>query len=188
VLNLNMRNSVFNLRNLANASPVLGKLIASSLLLGVVGTLGITASTQASTARPTTSAQTVAQANIAKQMQGQWQAGPIRFIFGSDGKLFIVFPAPSGPAKALQLRYRVNPSTRPMHLDLITSDNRAAQTIFEFTAARKMRVQLQGTNPGRPRPSAFGANATMLEKVSDATSLPPNTQVQPGSGNTPIPQ
>ena len=191
-----MDNSVFNLQNHSGAFPILGKLIASSLILGFLGTIGTTVSAQSSTA-PTVAQTSLAQANdVAKRLQGLWQTRPasggqsIRFVFGPQNKLFIIFPPNSGQqAQALELNYRINPSTRPMQLDIISTNNQAAQTIFEFTPDRKLRLQLQGANAGRPRPTSFTPNATVFEKVSEVTSLPANTRiVRPQNGNNIIPQ
>jgi type II secretory pathway pseudopilin PulG len=188
-----MDNSVFNLRNHPGAFSILGKLIASSLILGFLGTIGTTVSAQSSTAQTPR----VAQANdVAKRLQGQWQTRPasggqsIRFVFGPQNKLFIIFPPNSGQqAQALELNYRINPATRPMQLDIISTNNQAAQTIFEFTPDRKLRLQLQGANTGRPRPTSFTPNATIFEKVSETTSLPANMRiVRPQNGNNIIPQ
>jgi hypothetical protein len=51
------------------------------------------------------------------------------------------------------------------------------KTIFEFTADGQLRLQVAETNPGEPRPTAFNPSATLFQKVSDATTLPPNVQV-----------
>lgn len=187
-----MRNPVLNLPNLSGAFPAAGKLIASGLVLGLVSTLGTAVSAEPAAAPLV--AQAPASSGVPKQILGLWQtkgtsaSETIKFLFGPDGKLFIVFPAASGPAPALALRYRINPTAKPMHLDIITTQNETAQTIFELTAARQMRLQLAGTNPGQSRPTAFASNATVFEKVSDATTLPANTRlVQPGNSNTPSP-
>lgn len=191
-----MRNSVLDFRNLPGASPVLGKLIASSLLLGGLGTLGVAISTQPSTALPNQQTTTVAQANnVNQRLVGLWQTRPsrpgeppLKLVFGPNSKLYIVLPAPSGKAQALELNYRINPGTRPMQLDIIASNNQTAQTIFEFTQDQKLRLQLQNLAANKPRPTGF-TSATVLEKVSNATTLPANAQVvRPGSPNFQAPQ
>jgi hypothetical protein len=185
-----MKNPIFNLCTRCGASPTSTRLMASSLLLGLFATAVTIVNTQPSTARLVAPSQTVAQANnINNQLTGMWQtassnpgAPPIRFIFGSDGKMYIIFPSSSGRSQAFDLRYRVNPAARPMQMDIIAG-NQTAQTIFEFTPDRKMRVQLQGINAGRPRPSGFAANVTTMQKVNSSTALPANTQVvQPRNG------
>lgn len=190
-----MQNPAFNFRHLSGAIPVPLKLTASGLLLALLGIQMAAASTQPAHPPSVAQAQRVAQANdVGKRLVGLWQtaptrpgAPPLRLVFGGDGKMYIILPAASGQAQALDLRYRINAASRPMQLDIIAEGNRSAPTIFELTPDRKLRLQLQGINAGRPRPTAFGANATVLEKVSDAANLPANTRiVQPG-GNSPLP-
>ncbi|GET44265.1 hypothetical protein [Microseira wollei] len=188
-----MQNPAFNFRHLSGAIPVPLKLTASALLLALIGIQMAGAAQKPANPPSVAQAQRVAQADVAKQLVGLWQAPtrpgapPLRLVFGGDGKMFIILPASSGQAQALDLRYRINAASRPMQLDIIAEGNRSAPTIFELTPDRKLRLQLQGINAGRPRPIAFGANATVLEKVSDAANLPANTRVvQPGS-NTPLP-
>ncbi|HAX74794.1 MAG TPA: hypothetical protein DCY88_02905 [Cyanobacteria bacterium UBA11372] len=188
-----MQNPVFNFRHLSGAIPVPLKLTASGLLLALLGIQMAGATTQPANPPSVAQAQQVAQADVAKRLVGLWQAPtrpgapPLRLVFGGDGKMYIILPAASGQAQALDLRYRINAASRPMQLDIIAEGNRSAPTIFELTPDRKLRLQLQGINAGRPRPTAFGANATVLEKVSDAANLPANTRVVPPGGNSPLP-
>lgn len=188
-----MQNPAFNFRNLSGAIPVPLKLTASGLLLALLGIQMAGATTQPANPPSVAQTQRVAQADVAKRLVGLWQAPtrpgapPLRLVFGADGKMYIILPAASGQAQALDLRYRINAAPRPMQLDIIAEGNRSAPTIFELTPDRKLRLQLQGINAGRPRPTAFGANATVLEKVSDAANLPANTRVVPAGGNTPLP-
>lgn len=188
-----MQNPAFNFRHLWRAIPVPLKLTASGLLLALLGIQMAGATTQPANRPSVAQAQRVAQADVAKRLVGLWQAPtrpgapPLRLVFGGDGKMYIILPARSGQAQALDLRYRINAASRPMQLDIIAEGNRSAPTIFELTPDRKLRLQLQGINAGRPRPTAFGANATVLEKVSDAANLPANTRVVQPGGNTPLP-
>ena len=188
-----MQNTAFNFRQLSGAIPLPLKLTASALLLTLLGIQMADATTQPANPPSVAQAQRVAQADVAKRLVGLWQAPtrpgapPLRLVFGGDGKMYIILPARSGQAQALDLKYRINAATRPMQLDIIAEGNRSAPTIFELTPDRKLRLQLQGINAGRPRPTAFGANATVLEKVSDAANLPANTRIVPAGGNTPLP-
>lgn len=84
---------------------------------------------------------------------------------------------PSQPPQALLLGYRINSTTQPMQMDLVPARDRPALTIFEFTADGKLRLHLEGVNPGAERPKAFSANAYLFDRVSDNTTLPENTQV-----------
>lgn len=187
-----MQNPAFNFRHLSAAIPVPLKLTASGLLLALLGIQMAGATSQPAKPRSAPQQQRVAQADVAKRLVGLWQAPtrpgapPLRLVFGGDGKMYIILPARSGQAQALDLKYRINAASRPMQMDIIAEGNRSAPTIFELTPDRKLRLQLQGINAGRPRPTAFGANATVLEKVSDAANLPANTRIVP-AGNAPLP-
>jgi hypothetical protein len=57
------------------------------------------------------------------------------------------------------------------------SNTEKVQTVFELTAEGQMRLQLQGTSPGQPRPNALNAEATVFKKVSEATALPADAQI-----------
>ncbi len=65
-----------------------------------------------------------------------------------------------------------------MQLDIILADKRKVQTIFELTTAGDLRVQMRGTQPDTPRPTMLDSNATQLQKISDDTALPPNTELR----------
>lgn len=176
---------VLDQSNRPGAFPVIGYSIASGLLLALFSTFGYSVSAQPLTARLVSQARPAANANTVNQrLMGQWQAKvsasgqTLKFIFGPNGKLFIVLPSSSSPAPAMELKYRVASSaTSPMQLDMITTDNKTAPTIFEFTSDGKLRIQLEGTNPGIPRPATFATNATVFEKVSNSTTLPANARV-----------
>lgn len=178
-----MRNPILKFAHFSGAVPTFRKLFVSSLVLGLIGTFSTNVDILPSTAQPT--AQTKQAANpINQRLVGSWQSRVsstqnLTFIFGSDGKLFIVLPSSSDKAQALQLRYRVaSTSSKPMQLDLTTSNNKTAQTIFEFTSDGKLRVELQGIEAGKPRPAAFGKGALVFNKVSDSTNLPANAQLR----------
>lgn len=184
-----MRNPVLTLRNLPGGFPWMSKLLASSLLLGLVGTVGTTLTVQPVTAKSVEIAQ-AGNAPVNQRLVGQWQAKvsqnqSLTFIFAPDGKLFIVLPSSSQTASALQLRYRVaSTAAKPMQLDLTTGDNKTAQTIFEFTPQGKLRMELQGIDAGKPRPSTFGKGAMTFDKTSNAATLPANariTETKPGN-------
>ncbi|UBF25315.1 hypothetical protein K9N68_27490 [Kovacikia minuta CCNUW1] len=82
-----------------------------------------------------------------------------------------------GKATACQFQYRINAIPQPMQLD-ITADGKTAQTVFEFTPGGDLRLQVQGIEPGKPRPTMLGDTATELQKISDDPALPPNTEVK----------
>lgn len=178
-----MRNPIHSFDHFSGAAPIFGKLLVSSLLLGLVGTVSTNLDILPSTAQTTAQTKQAAPP-INQRLVGSWQSRVsqtqnLTFIFGGDGKLFIVLPSNSDKAQALQLRYRVaSTSTKPMHLDLTTPNNKTAQTIFEFTPDGKLRMELQGIDAAKPRPAAFGKGALVFNKVSNNTTLPANAQLR----------
>ncbi|MBD2185473.1 hypothetical protein H6S82_12230 [Planktothrix sp. FACHB-1355] len=183
-----MFNPVHNQTNRLAAFPVIGKSIVSSLLVGLLCAVGYAVKAEPIAGRLVSQQLTKNADSVVQRLTGQWQTkvsanSSLTLIFAPESKLFIVLPSNSNTAPAMQLRYRVASSTSsPMQIDLTTSDNKTAPTIFEFTADGKLRMQLNDINSGQPRPSAFKSNAMVFEKVSNNTSLPANAQLrQPGA-------
>lgn len=180
-----MISNLLNLRHLKVSFRVPGKLIASSLLLGLLSTISTTALAQPS--QPPSVEQsppTPTNNTVAEQLQGQWEVKDqssgqtLTLIFTQDGKFFMLLPLESGTRVALPFGYQINPTPQPMHLDvLLPEDNQTVMTIFEFTADRRLRLQLGGTNPGEPRPTAFTPEAILFQKVSEETTLPQEVQL-----------
>lgn len=117
------------------------------------------------------------------KLRGQWQTkNPLSgkvltFIFAPEGKLYIQLPTTSKPT-AQEFGYRIK-AAQPMQLDILfPGTDQVVKTIFEFTPTGEMRLQIAGTNPGDPRPSGFRPDATLLQKVSEVTTLPPDVEVQ----------
>ncbi|BAY21828.1 hypothetical protein NIES2100_15860 [Calothrix sp. NIES-2100] len=120
---------------------------------------------------------------IAQQLIGQWQSKDpsselvLTFVFSPDGKLYILSPNSQKPM-AVEFRYSIDPTPKPMHLDVIISkDQKKALTIFELTADGQLRLQLDNTDPGQPRPTAFSGTATLFTKVSDNPKVPENVKI-----------
>jgi hypothetical protein len=135
-------------------------------------------------ATPTSSSQPSEVSAPQAKLRGQWQAknpgsGKILiFTFTPEGKLFIQLPNTAETPTAQELAYRINPTPQPMQLDIMfPGTDQVVKTIFELIPTGEMRLQLAGTNPGDPRPTAFQSNATLFQKVSETTTLPPNVQV-----------
>ena len=191
-----MSNPVVKNSHRTTALPILVKSIASSLLLGLVCTVGTTINPQTSTAHFITQARPDASPNVINQrLLGQWQTKvsesgqTLTLVFAPNGNLFIVLPSRAQTATALQLKYRLaSTSSSPMHIDLTSSENKTAMTIFDFTPDGKLRMQLQGTDAGKPRPNAFTSTAMVFDKTSNATTLPANARIQTGSPNRVIPR
>lgn len=188
-----MSRTCFNLRWL-QASQVTSISIASNLLLGLLSTLTLSAilvqhpaSAQPSPTPSITPSPSPQQGNVPSpqaRLSGQWQAkNPasdqvITLTFTPDGTLFVQLPSSAETPVAQKLGYRINPTPQPMQIDVIfPGTDQFVKTIFEFTAAGQLRLQVAGTNPGEPRPTAFRSDASLFEKVSDSTALPANAQV-----------
>ncbi|HEY9613286.1 type IV pilin-like G/H family protein [Allocoleopsis sp.] len=177
-----MRNPVFNSPKLLAKFSALSQWIAYSLLLGL-----LTSTSNSAIALPTQlplvaqSQSTPTTNRVQTQLQGRWEVKDpvsgqtLTLIFTPDNKLFMLLPLGSGAPVALPFGYRINPTPKPMHLDVILPEpNQVVLTIFELTDKGQLRLQLAGTNPGQPRPTAFTADADVFQKISEETTLPPD--------------
>jgi hypothetical protein len=125
---------------------------------------------------------------VNQKLIGRWQAkdasldNTLSLVFSPDGKLYILLPDSENPL-AIAFNYQINPKPQPMHLDVtVSKEEKPVLTIFELTADDQMRLQLDNTSPGQPRPQAFLPTATLFTKVSDSTKLPENIKlIDPGS-------
>jgi len=122
---------------------------------------------------------------VAKKILGQWltkeplDGDMVMFVFAPEGKVYIISgTSASGNSIASQFQYRIDGKTHPIHLDIVLADNAIVKTLFEFNANGELRLQMLGTRPGKPRPAALTDNATLFQKVSDETTLPPGTQLK----------
>ncbi|HCV32472.1 MAG TPA: hypothetical protein DGO89_21320 [Microcoleaceae bacterium UBA9251] len=165
-------------------SKMIGKAIAGGISFGILASFNASLGpASASTAAPKIAEVAApATSNIDQQLLGQWQGTipsgqSFTFVFAPEGKLFMMAKGPDGAARAKEMRYKVNFGAKPMHLDFGLSNTETVQTVFELTPEGQMRLQLQGTNPGQPRPNSLNAEATVFKKVSEATALPADTQV-----------
>jgi hypothetical protein len=141
-----------------DASLVPNKLIASSLLVGLLSIISTTAIAQPSSAPSAEQSQPAPTKNtIAEQLQGQWQVKDpssgqtLTLIFTQDGKFFMLLPLESGSGLAVPFGYRINPTPQPMHMDvLLPEDNQTVMTIFEFTPERRYACNWLGQILGNP--------------------------------------
>jgi len=156
------------------------------LTLALVGTVKTPLVNAQSAIAPTVAQVSSAAAeteSITNQLLGQWQARDpntdelVTFIFTPEAKLLIVLPDKEGSAIAIEMGYQIDITTQPMQLEVAANPNEVAQTIFELTNEGKLRLELDGINPGQPRPTAFSTSATLFEKISDSTTLPEEVQV-----------
>ncbi|MFM7406508.1 MAG: hypothetical protein ACKO3K_07560 [Cuspidothrix sp.] len=169
---------------IVNFNQTASKFLAYSLLLALPLTFETTALAQQ--AIPTT--QSISQtANsepdaIVKKLVGEWQnkttSGPdINFFFTADGKMFLMMVV-GDQAAAYPLEYQVDATQNPMYMDIKLPDNpKPVLTIFDFTADGEMRMQIEGTNPGQPRPTNFSQEVSVFKQVSNSATLPENFQV-----------
>ncbi|AFY34468.1 hypothetical protein [Calothrix sp. PCC 7507] len=164
--------------------PYFDKFSTASVFIALLMALDTTVLAQPVTAPPATPPPVDQSTNaIAQKLLGQWEAkdpaSPItlNFIFSPDGKLFIFSPN-SQASVAVEFKYSINPTLQPMHLDItIPSKKEPVLTIFELTADGKLRLQLDNTDPGKPRPKAFSETPALFTKVSDTTKLPENVKL-----------
>lgn len=177
-----MRNPIFNRPKLLAKFSALSQLMAYSLLLGVLTSTSNSAIALPAKLPLVAQSQRAPTTNtVQTQLQGRWQAKDpvsgqkLTLIFTADNKLFILLPFGSGAPVAMPFGYRINSTPKPMHLDVILAEsNQTVLTIFELDDKGQLRLQLADTNPGQPRPTAFTANADLLQKISEEATLPPD--------------
>ena len=125
---------------------------------------------------------------VAEKLLGQWltkeplEGDTVMFVFAPEGKLYILSGASaSGNAITNQVQYRLDERPQPMHLDVILAADTTVETLFEFTADGDLRVQMLGIRPSEPRPMRLNDNATLFQKISDDTTLPPGIELKKAS-------
>jgi hypothetical protein len=129
--------------------------------------------------------------SIVKKLMGEWEnkdslGTNVNFIFGGDGKMFLIMEVGEKSA-AYPLKYTIDSTKSPMYLDIKLPDSpKPVLTIFDFTEDGKMRMQIEGTNPGEPRPSNFSADVSVFNKVAENTTLPENIELIDPSLEKPI--
>ncbi|MGD1874159.1 MAG: hypothetical protein ACFB02_14025 [Mastigocoleus sp.] len=124
---------------------------------------------------------------IAQKLLGTWEAknpaNPsssenVTFIFGSAGKMFIVMSSASSNPIAYETKYKIDSKQKPMHLDVIlVGRDETVLTIFEFVDDDKIKVEVEKSRPGKPRPKNFPTNTPVFEKVSQSTILPKDVKL-----------
>jgi hypothetical protein len=183
-----MANTYFNFRNF---------LIISCLLPLNIGSSAIAQQSPKPTPTPTQAQNPASINSSASRFVGQWRLKdylpiPLTVVFTQDGKLFVLLPSyltslvslfnPSvsggGSVNAFEFSYKINSATTPMSLDLISpADNETVMTIFDFTSDGQLRIEWEGLLPGQPRPTQFSVGTIFLQKISNTTILPRNTQI-----------
>jgi hypothetical protein len=175
-----MPNNLFDLGKFSIA----GKLLTSSAFVALAITINTTVLAQPATAPIPTPSPSSQQTNpINQKLLGEWQiqdaTSPLKvnLIFTPEDKLFFVVYESNSPV-AVEFNYVVNSTPQPMQLDVqIPSLKKSVLTIFEFTPDGQLRVQLEDTDPGKPRPKAFTSKATLFKKIAETGKLPANAQI-----------
>ncbi len=111
---------------------------------------------------------------IAEAILGQWHTPALEMtlVFAPEGKLFLLLDAEAGVKLAEELRYRLNPATQPMQIDLTLNQNETIATIFELTPDRQLRLELTRVAPGDERPTAFTDQVLVFQQTSRSTTPP----------------
>ncbi|MBD2137722.1 type IV pilin-like G/H family protein [Anabaena sp. FACHB-1237] len=164
---------------------IVNKLLKYSLLISLPLTFPDTVLAQPTSTPTPKNAETVSSsdAEVIKKLSGRWESQDatssitVSFIFDGNGKLFLMMGDAQRSA-AYAVTYQINSTPQPMHLNINLPDTpQPVLTIFDFTADGQMRMQIEGTNPGEPRPKEFSKNVTFFKKVSENTSLPQNVEL-----------
>ena len=171
---------VLNFNQLKTAS----KFLAYNLLLVLPLTLETTVLAQrAIPPKPSISQTANSEADIIiKKLVGEWKnknasGADVNFLFTADGKMFLMMVV-SDQAVAYPLKYHVDATQNPMYMDIKLPDNpKPVLTIFDFIADGEMRMQIEGTNPGQPRPKNFSQDVSVFKQVSNSATLPENFQI-----------
>jgi type II secretory pathway pseudopilin PulG len=175
---------------------LLSNILTASLCLGLSQFLSVAVLAQNST-KPLTS-DNAAETTIREvpELVGQWALKdffPYNFsaVFTPEGKLYVFSASPwfsgvfgGGGGSSIEkpmfyeVAYKINTSTKPMQLDiLLGSDKENIKTILEMTPDGKIRIEYMGLTPGAARPTEFSVGSLLLEKVSNITKLPRNSQI-----------
>jgi hypothetical protein len=123
---------------------------------------------------------------IQNRLVGQWQLQnmffvPLTVVFTTQGKGFVLVPffgpnANENPI-AYEFSYQINNTTQPIQIDIAQPGEAPIKTIFEFTSDGRIRVELSGIKPNEPRPTEFTTGSSLLNRVSNLTALPRNTEI-----------
>jgi uncharacterized protein (TIGR03067 family) len=137
--------------------------------------------TSTTTGNPSPSPTSTVNSNdpVNKQILGTWQGKDpdgkdFSLIFSPEGNMF---PIVENGKKAFKFTYKLDAGTNPQNIDISSSRGETAQTILELTSDGQLRIQLDGVNPKKQRPTDFSGRATLLKRVSDVATLPAEVKV-----------
>jgi hypothetical protein len=109
-----------------------------------------------------------------QRLWGKWETQgksgtKLILTFTQDGKLLLALMGAGNSAINLPtLYYHANTTTKPMQIDLKSSDNQQTiLTIFGFTDNGQLKLQMDGIDSSKPRPSKFADNALILNKLPE---------------------
>ncbi|OAB56144.1 hypothetical protein AY600_04225 [Phormidium willei BDU 130791] len=114
---------------------------------------------------------------FAEAILGQWFSPsalggePLTFIFTETGILHFIITLPRGRTVSQEFGYEVS-SGSPHAIDLILPDGETVATIAQITESGELLFQIEGTEPGLPRPTEFAETVARFERVSTSTALP----------------
>lgn len=155
---------------------VLGIIMVSSALIPMTANVAVSQGSGQDITKPTPKTP----ANpIAEKFLGTWKfqasdAEAIMFVFAPDNKLFLYSQQHK---KGAEYSYQLDTTKNPIHVDITLKREGTVKTIAELTKDGKLKMQIQDTNPGNQRPEKFSENVSIMDKVSDATSLPADTEM-----------
>jgi hypothetical protein len=125
---------------------------------------------------------------VMQQLTGQWQgtltAGEpssmnttLGFMFAPSGKAVMFFPESTFPERtrglmAASIEYAIDSKPKPMHIDFkVVTFDKPVLTIFDLPNPQTLKLQIEATNPGKPRPKEFKQEG-LFQKVSDSAIVP----------------
>ena len=138
---------------------------------------GLVVSHPSSTLSQSRLAQAEPTPEFAEAILGQWFSPsalggePLTFIFTEAGILHFIITLPRGRTVSQEFGYDVG-SGSPNAIDLILPDGETVATIAQITESGQLLFQIEGTEPGLPRPTEFAENVARFERVSTSTDLP----------------
>lgn len=114
---------------------------------------------------------------FAEAILGQWFSPsalggePLTFIFTEAGVLHFIITLPRGRTVSQEFPYEVG-SGSPHGIDLVLPNGERVATIAQITESGELLFQIEGTEPGLPRPTEFDETVARFERVSTSTDLP----------------
>ncbi|MEC4804988.1 MAG: type IV pilin-like G/H family protein [Jaaginema sp. PMC 1079.18] len=153
------------------------------LAMGVsnIGVLSLKAETLSPDA---TIAQELMSHDIAEQLQGRWQfeqdGDTVFVIFTPNNETIFLLPTREEEEAegfyAIAMRYIIDPSQSPMHLDFMLGAS-VATTIFGISDdGQQLRINLDSSTE-TTRPTEFQETDVIMARVSDETEIPEDISV-----------